>query len=99
MENGRKIFTNINFDDGHIIGASRWKEIQFVIVTNVLWEYAIPSWETHTLKTYAIQDNQNPLQLKLFSTSDCAIQYAITLSKKWHIKCIIAQWFADIDTH
>ncbi len=99
VENGTKIFQNKNFDDGHVMGTNRYKKIQFMIVTNVLWEYAIPSWQTHTLRTYAIQDDKNPLQLKLFATSDFAIQYAIALSKKWHIKCIVAQWFADIDRH
>lgn len=99
VENERLIFINKNFNDGHIIGASRLKNLQYAILTSQIQEYEIPSWRTQVLKTYAIHDDDNPLQLKLFLDADSAIQYAILLSKKQNIKCIVAQWFADIDRH
>ena len=99
VENGKVIFVNKLFNDGHIIGASRLKNIQYAILTSQIQEYKIPSWGTQVLKTYAIHDDNAPLQLKLFLTEDSTIQYAMSLSKKERIKCIVAQWFADIDRH
>lgn len=103
VQNGKRIFTNKNFDDGHIIGASRLKEIRYAIVTDELQEYKIDSWKEELLKDYSINNNDGSyncaLQLKLFSDADSAIEYAVELSKKSPAKYVIAQWFADIDRH
>lgn len=90
IEDGKVIFTNDNFNDGHIIGASRLKSVQYAILTSQQQEYEIPSWGANTLKTYSLQDDSNHLQLKLFENADDAVEYAIQLSKEQHMKCIVA---------
>lgn len=101
IQKGKITFTNLNFDDGHIIGKSRLKNrqepIQYAILTNKVLEYDIPSWRNDTLKTHSIQDENNPLQLKLFVSLKDAMEYAINFSKENDMDCIVAQWFADID--
>ena len=48
IEDGKVIFTNDNFNDGHIIGASRLKNVQYAILTSQQQEYEIPSWGANT---------------------------------------------------
>lgn len=105
VKNGKVIYRNKKFDDGHILGRSRLDNVQYVIHTSKMQKYKVDLWmwgET-PLKTYSIHnDNGNPydtLQLKLFQTVEEAIEYAIPLSKQQDMTCIISQWFADIDTH
>ena len=103
IKKGKIIFTNNHFEDGHIIGESRLKNnpnnIQYAILTDKLQEYVIPTWRNDTLKTYSIKDNNNPLQLKLYSSTEAAINHAILLSQEKNMDCIVAQWFGDIDRH
>ncbi len=103
IENGRVIYLNKSFDDGHVIGASRFKNSNYIIVTDKLHKYKIDSWGTKLLKTYSIHNTDGTyncgLQLRMFKTQELAIQYAIGISTDINMKCIIAQWFADIDRH
>ena len=103
VEGGRHIYTNENFHDGHIIGASRLKSVEYVILTDKLQEYTVDSWGTQLLKAYTVQNDDGSyncsLQLKLFSDADSAILYAMEISKNTSMRCVVAQWFADIDRH
>lgn len=103
VENGKIMFINEDFDDGHEIGASRYKEKNYVIITDKIHKYKIDSWGTKLLETYSIHTMDGTyncaLWLRLFKTPELAIQYAIDISIDKSMKCIIAQWFADIDRH
>lgn len=103
IKNGKVAFINSQFNDGHIIGFSRLENspepIQYAIITNNLLEYAVSSWNGWTLQSYSVRDEYNPLQLKLFTSFNEAVEYAMSLSKENGVDCIVAQWFADIDRH
>lgn len=103
VEKGQVVYKNTRFDDGHVIGSSRLKSIKFVIYTDVLHDYRIDSWGERLLSSYSIRNDDGSyncsLQLKLFDDPDAAIQHSKELSKEQKMKCIVAQWFADIDRH
>jgi hypothetical protein len=103
IENGKLTYLNKKFNDGHEIGASRYKCINYVIYTNILHKYKIDSWGTNFLETYSVNNTDGTyncsLQFRLFDTPDLAIQYAIEISNNKNMKCIVAQWYADIDRH
>ena len=44
IENGKLTYLNKKFDDGHKIGASRYKYVNYIIYTNALHKYKIDSW-------------------------------------------------------
>lgn len=96
-------YLNKKFNDGHEIGASRYKCINYIIYTNILHEYKIDSWGTNLLETYSVNNTDGTyncsLQFSLFKPPDLAIQYAMDISNNKNMKCIIAQWYADIDRH
>lgn len=104
IDRGEVVFTNPHFDDGHRIGQSRLKDVRFVILTDRMQEYHVDSWgEQEKLKSFSIQDDSGKfnatLQLKLFGSAEEAIIYAIKISKEQFMKCVVAQWFADLDRH
>lgn len=104
IDQGEVVFTNPHFDDEHKIGESRLKDIRFAILTERIQEYYVDSWrEKEKLKTFSIQDDSDEfnatLQLKLFDSTEEAITYAIKISKVQFMKCVVAQWFADLDRH
>ena len=102
IDRGEVVFTNTHFDDGYRIGESRLKDVRFAILTDRIQEYHVDSWgEQQKLKTFSIQDDSGELnatlQLKLFDSAEEAITNAIKISKEQFIKCVVAQWFADLD--
>lgn len=103
VENGKITYLNERFNDGHEIGASRNKYKNYIIYTNILHKYKIDSWGTNYLESYSINNTDGTyncsLQFKLFENPDLAVQYAIEISNNKNTKCIVAQWFADIDRH
>lgn len=104
IDRGEVVFTNPHFDDGHRIGRSRLKDVRFAILTDRIQEYHVDSWgEKEKLETFSIQDDSGrfdaTLQLKLFDSAEKAITYAIKISKEQFMKCVVAQWFADLDRH
>ncbi len=104
IDQGEVVFTNPHFVDGHRIGQSRLKDVRFAILTNRIQEYHVNSWgEYQKLKTFSIHDDSGEcnvaLQLKLFDSAEEAITYAIKISKEQFMKCVAAQWFADLDRH
>lgn len=103
IENGKMTYQNERFNDGHEIGASRYRYKNFIIYTNILHKYKIDSWRTNLLEAYSINNTDGTyncsLQFRLFKDSDLAVQHAIEISNNKNIKCIVAQWFADIDRH
>lgn len=103
VENCKKIYLNNNFNDGHEIGANRYNSRNYIIYTNTLNKYKIDSWGSNYLECYSIQNTDGSydcsLQLRLFKSTDLAIQYAMDISNFENMKCIVAQWFADIDRH
>lgn len=104
IDQGEAVFTNSHFDDGHKIGESRLKDIQFVILTDRMQEYHVDSWgEKEKLKCFSIQDDNATynatLQLKLYDSAEEAIAYAVKISKDQSMKCVVAQWFAYLDRH
>lgn len=103
IDRGEVIFTNLHFDDGHRIGSSRLKDVRFAILTDRIQEYHVDSWGEKKLRCFAIKDDSDKfnatLQLKLFDSAKRAIAYAIKISKEQYMKCVVAQWFADLDRH
>ena len=104
IDRGEVIFTNSHFDDGHRIGQSRLKDVRFAILTDRIQEYHVDSWrEQQKLKTFSIQDDSSEfnatLRLKLFDSAEEAIANAKKISKEQFMKCVVAQWFADLDRH
>lgn len=102
IDRGEVVFTNPHFDDGHRIGRSRLKDVRFAILTDRIQEYHVDSWgEQQKLKTFSIRDDSGErnatLQLKLFDSAEEAIANAIKISKEQFMKCVVAQWFADLD--
>lgn len=104
VKNGKVIYRNKKFDDGHILGRSRLDRVQYVIHTSKMQEYkVVDSWGETQLKTYSIHNDSgkpyDTLYFKLFQTAEEAIEYAIPLSKQQDMTCIISQQFANIDIH
>lgn len=104
IDRGEVVFTNPHFDDGHRIGESRLKDVRFAILTDRIQEYHVASWgEKEKLKCFSIQDDSGKfgatLQLRLFDSTEEAITYAVKISKEQFMKCVVAQWFADLDRH
>lgn len=103
IDRGRVVFTNRNFDDGHKIGQSRLKDIRFVILTDRIQEYHVDSWGKTKLECFSIEDDSGAfnaaLQFKLFDSVEEAIAYAIKVSNEQAMKCVVAQWFADLDRY
>jgi hypothetical protein len=103
IENGKVTFINNKFNDGHGRGASRFNSNNYIIFTDALHKYKIDSWGPKLLESYSIQNTDGTyncsLQPRLFISPDLAIQFAINISNNENMKCIIAQWFADIDRH
>lgn len=103
IENGKMTYLNEKLNDGHDIGASRYKYKNYIIYTNILHKYKIDSWRTNLLEAYSINNTDGTyncsLQFKLFKNPDLAVQHAIEISNNKNMKCIVAQWFADIDRH
>ena len=103
IENGKLTYLNKKFDDGHKIGASRYKYVNYIIYTNALHKYKIDSWRANLLEAYSVNNIDGTydcsLQFRLFKTPDLAIQYAMDISNNEGMKCIVAQWFGDIDRH
>lgn len=104
IDRGEVVFTNQHFDDGHRIGQSRLKDVRFAILTDRVQEYHVDSWgEKEKLKTFSIHDDSGEfnaaLQLRLFDSTEEAITNAIKISKEQFMKCVVAQWFADLDRH
>lgn len=104
IDRGEVVFTNLHFDDGYRIGESRLKNVQFVILTDRMQEYHVDSWgDKAKLKSFAIRDDSGEfnaaLQMKLFDSAEEAITTAIKISKEQFAKCVVAQWFADLDRH
>lgn len=103
IDRGEVVFTNPHFDDGHRIGQSRLKDVRFAILTDRLQECHVDSWGALTLKSFSIRDDSGgfnaTLQLKLFDSAEEAITNAIKISKEQSMKCVVAQWFADLDRH
>lgn len=104
IDRGEVVFTNPHFDDGHRIGQSRLKDVRFAILTERIQEYHVDSWgEQEKLKSFSIRDDSGEfnatLQLKLFDSAEEAITNAIKISKEQFMKCVVAQWFADLDRH
>lgn len=104
IDRGKVVFTNTHFEDGHRIGQSRLKDVRFAILTDRIQEYHVDSWgEKEKLKVFSIQDDSgeynDTLQLKLFDSAEEAITNAIKISKEQFMKCVVAQWFADLDRH
>lgn len=75
--------------------------MNYIVYTNILHKYKIDSWGTNLLEEYSINNTDGTyncsLQFRLFKTADLAIQYAMDISNNKNVKCIVAQWFADID--
>ena len=104
IERGTVVLANPNFNDGHRLGQSRLKDVRFAILTDRMQEYYVDSWgEKEKLKTFSIHNDSDEfnatLQLKLFDSAEEAITYAIKISKEQSMKCVVAQWFADLDRH
>lgn len=104
IDRGEVAFTNPHFDDEHRIGESRLKDVRFAILTERIQEYQVDSWgEKEKLRCFSIRDDSGEfnatLQLKLFDSAEKAITYAIKISKEQSMKCVVAQWFADLDRH
>lgn len=104
IDQGKVIFTNPHFDDGHRIGESRLNDIRFAILTDRIQKYHVDSWgEKSKFKCFSIQDDSDrfnsTLHMKLFDSAKDAIAYAIKISKEQSMKCVVAQWFADLDLH
>lgn len=103
VENGNITYLNERFNDGHEIGSSRNKYKSYIIYTNILHKYKIDSWGTHFLESYSIQNTDGTyncsLQFKEFKNYNLALRHAIEISNNKNMKCIVAQWFADIDRH
>lgn len=103
IKNGKLTYQNDKFNDGHEIGESRYKSMNYIIYTNILHKYKIDSWGTNLLEEYCVNNTDGTyncsLQFRLFNTPDLAIQYAMDISNNKNLKCIVAQWFADIDRH
>lgn len=103
IDRGEVVFTNPHFDDGHRIGQSRLKDVRFAILTDRIQECHVDSWGELKLKSFSIRDDSGgfnaTLQLKLFDSAEEAITNAIKISKEQSMKCVVAQWFADLDRH
>lgn len=104
IENGLIIYINDRFEDNHAIGRSRFgKEKKYIIYTNVTKKYHVDSWGNHELQSNIIREEKSgyncSLQYRLFDTPEYAVKYAKEISKEKPMKCIVAQWFADIDRH
>lgn len=69
----------------------------------LMFLYKINSWETNLLEIYSVNNTDGTyncsLQFRLFKTPELAIQYSMDISNNKNMKCIVAQWYADIDRH
>lgn len=104
VENGMIIYINESFKDGHTIGrGGLGKAKKYIICTNVTKNYYIDSWGKHELQSNIIREEKLgyncSLEYRLFSTPEYAVKYAIEISKENPMKCIVAQWFAEIDRY
>lgn len=103
IENGKVTLINNKFNDGYERGSSRFNSNKYIIFTDVLHKYKVDSWGVTLVESYTIQNTDGThdcsLQQRLFDSPELAIQFAINISSNMHMKCIIAQWFADIDRH
>lgn len=104
VENGLILYINERFEDGHVIGRSRLGEAKkYIICTNITKNYYVDSWGKHELQSNIIREEKSgyncSLQYRLFATPEYAVKYAKEISKENPMKCIVAQWFADIDRH
>jgi hypothetical protein len=82
-------------DDGNIIESSRKKLIKFVVILERKIIYKV----SYVFESYEFHDINRPLQLRVFEDEESAVKFATELSVRYGIKCIVAQWFSDIDRH
>ena len=89
----KQIWTNDHFIN-EVGKDSRYRSPKFVIISDQLKEYMIPSWG-QSLSTHTIHDDKAPLQARIFSLEE-AKQYAITNSSNGH-KLAVMEWYEDYD--
>ncbi len=92
---GKQIWLNEHFENA--VGRdSRYRQPCFVIITDKLHEYMIPSWG-RSYFTHIIHNDKDPLQVKIFSLEE-ARQFAVTASGEGH-KIAVMEWFEDYDMY
>lgn len=107
VENGNLIYQNQFFDDGYKVGdynkeikSAGFEEIESV--QYIVYICKTESWCNSSFKSYYIQsglgESTNRLGDKIFDTPERAIRYAINVSSRSSVKCIIAQYFSLTDS-
>ena len=92
---GKPIWLNENFENA--VGRdSRYRRPSFVIITDKLQEYLIPSWG-RSYFTHIIHTDKDPLQVKIFSLEE-ARQFAVTASGNGQ-KIAVMEWYEDYDMY
>lgn len=100
IKNGIVDYVNPNFDDGHIVGNSRYgNNKQYIIISSKYNQYKVKTWQNTYLKTYIIQDENDTLQPKKFKSIEDAIEYGKSITQNNNTICVVCQWFSDIDRH
>lgn len=102
VHHGSIIYLNGGFDDGHHIGISRFAAKKYVLITESINRYAIDTWRDRKLETYVVQNADGTFNCSLmpllFDSPDRATAHALDGICR-DTRCIVAQWFADIDRY
>lgn len=92
VDSGKVVYKNENFSDGHICETMRFKDINFVIISEKIIHYS-EHWyhDSHLITSMGSS--------VLYKTKEDAINEAVELSLRNKGRYVVAQWFAECDRY